>query len=89
MATGYAWTDGEISRLAELWDTGASYATIAETLGKTASAVQSKAAFVRLPRRRWPQAQHATAGFRSCMCCGDHFYSEWFGNRLCVPCKNS
>lgn len=85
---GYAWTDGEVSRLAELWETGATHQAIAETLGKTVGAVQSKANFIALPRRRWAQAQHPTARMRACMCCGQAFRSEWFGNRLCLPCKN-
>lgn len=85
---GLAWTETEVSRLAELWDAGASYAAIADVLGKSASAVQSKAGFIALPRRRWPQAQHPTARIRPCMCCGAGFHSEWFGNRLCTACKD-
>ena len=88
MTTGLAWTEVEVSTLVELWGTGASYEAIGEAIGKTASAVQSKAGFMSLPRRRWPQAQHPTARFRPCMCCGTRFHSEWLGNRLCATCKS-
>lgn len=39
---GYAWSEGEVSRLAELWEIGAMHQAITETLGKTVGAVQEQ-----------------------------------------------
>lgn len=88
-APAYAWTDSETAKLAELWSRGDDIEQIAEALGRSVSAVQTKAGRMSLPARRWPTRQHSTARIRPCMCCGNTFFSTWIGNRICEPCKES
>lgn len=88
-APAYAWTDSETPKLVELWSRGDNVEQIAEVLGKSVSAVQTKAGRMSLRARRWPTRQHPTARIRPCMCCGERFYSEWFGNRICSACENT
>lgn len=83
------WTEDEETLLSMLADRGWSSIRIAGLLKRTPSAVQTKRSHLGIIGDRYLSKQKPEGKWRKCMCCGQGFSSEWIGNRICSPCKDS
>ncbi len=86
-----AWPAASAETLVELWNAGRTAAEIAERLGVSVRAVESKLRKLRaaghdLVRRRARAAQRAGRARRRCLHCGAMFASAHPGNRICLVC---
>jgi hypothetical protein len=83
------WSDTEVEKLIDLWETKLSNAEIAKILKRNESAVAVKASRINLPRRSTAKDKNSKARVRPCLRCTTPFYSSGPGTRFCDPCKES
>jgi hypothetical protein len=83
------WSDTEVAKLIELWETDLTNAAIAKILKRNESAVAVKASRINLPRRAATKDKNSKSRVRPCLRCTTPFFSGGPGNRFCDPCKAS
>lgn len=86
------WTDEEVETLIEAWKKRVSFKKIAQQIGRTRKSVIIKACRLGLTSRPNWNDQHKAKARRNgrprhCMSCGNMFFSEGIGNRICLQCK--
>ena len=85
------WTEARTAEVVRLWNAGLSAPEIADRLGATRYAIESKLAKLRragvaLDRRRRRKMIQPARAIRRCLYCANDFASEHVGNRLCPAC---
>lgn len=80
------WTVEDDTALIDMWRKHVPLGKIAAKLGRTRSALQTRASRLNLPLSMSPDA-FPDGKMMRCQGCGGVFFSKMRGNRFCDPCK--
>ena len=82
------WTEEEDAALIEMWLSHMPLGNIAAKMGRTRSALQTRASWLGLPLSTDPDA-YPDGKMKRCQGCRRTFFSKMRGHRFCNPCKRN
>lgn len=90
---GKEWSHCEVETLIASWKLQVPFGKIAKELGRSRKSVVIKACRLGLTARPYWNDQYVENArrrgqSRNCLTCGNVFFSEGLGNRICLQCKN-
>ena len=83
-----SWIQEDDEALIGMWLERVPLAEMARKLGRSVSALQTRATRLNLPLRKSPD-DFPKGKMRPCLNCKGVFFSRSFGNRFCDPCKRN